>query len=497
MTAADGAAPVLDDGVARRLKALACTAPLHELDQRKHRLEWVDAGRYQMAEIALQAIDQVTLAMDFDTGADQGQVVRRLAPFISAQAPDAPGAEHERIGHWVVENLINVGSVDRGFRADYGTSGPDGGYLRRRFDFKLLVELAGPDGAIYLRASDEAINVLVGALDTDVESAQVAAEVKLENLISRGRLGDARLAAEQARYRTVQYAEALRGRLDSTRRDVRSVDWLSAVPELIDEALRHIESRYRAESAILANIADARDTATEPGRRRQAAELVDIVGDCIQRHTQLQTRLQEAGATFRAEQDRQQFAGRPQRAAVDVFGQLLNPCLELDVARAAGPTGRFFSAGTGLRVPSVPSLTGLVEVLLEPPPERDPLGEVMPEPELVAVDTDRYSDEQWRRVGALLEAPGPPRRLSAALAAARALDPALAELVVLRSLHALGTSVATARNQGDERVCLAVDDGTVLRDPEFGGSDLLIGSVEVALDEPAAELADELAEDVA
>jgi hypothetical protein len=481
-----GAAPVggggvVDDGVARRLKALACTAPLHELDQRKSRLEWVDAAPYRMAEIALQAIDQVTLAMDFDRGADQTQVVRRLLGFIAAQVPTAPTAEHERVGHWVVDNLINVGHLDRGFQAEYGSTGPDGRYVRRRFDFKLLVELAGADGEVYLRASDEAINVLVGALDTDVESAQVAAEVKLENLISRGRLGDARLAAEQARYRTVQYAEALRGRLDATRRDVRSVDWLQAVPELVDEALGHIESRYRAETAILANIADARDSATEPERRRQAAELVDVVGDCIQRHTQLQARLQEAGATFRAEQDRQQFAGRPQRAAVDVFGQLLRPCLELDVATAARPTGVFFSAGTGVRVPSVLSLTGLVEVLLEPPAERDPLGEELPEPELVAVEPDRFTDEQWRQVEAVFEGTAPVR-LSVALARARAVDPELAPLVVLRALHSLGTSIATARSQGDDTVRIAVDDGTVLHDPEFGGADLLIGTARLVDD---------------
>jgi hypothetical protein len=149
-------------------------------------------------------------------------------------------------------------------------------------------------------------------------------------------------------------------------------------------------------------------------------------------------------------------------------------------------------------VPSVLSLTGLVEVLLEPPSDRDRLGEEMAEPELVAVDTDRYSDQQWRQVRTVLEEPGPPQRLSAALARVRALDPGLAELVVLRSLHALGTSVATARSQGDERVCLAVDDGAVLRDPEFGGADLLVGLVEVALGEPAApDERDERDEDVA
>ena len=60
-----------DDGLARRMKALACTAPLHDLDARKSRLSFTDAERYQMAEIGLQAIDQVTLAMDFDHGAAQ------------------------------------------------------------------------------------------------------------------------------------------------------------------------------------------------------------------------------------------------------------------------------------------------------------------------------------------------------------------------------------------------------------------------------------------
>ena len=126
----------------------------------------------------------------------------------------------------MLENLINVGSVDRGFRAVYGTFGPDGVYVRRDYDFKLIEEVPGPGGSVYLRTTDEAVNVLVGALDTDVTSAQIAAEVKLEVLISRGRLADAQLAAEQARYRTVQYAETLRRTLDATRRNVRAVDWL-------------------------------------------------------------------------------------------------------------------------------------------------------------------------------------------------------------------------------------------------------------------------------
>ena len=43
----------------------------------------------------------------------------------------------------MIENLINVGSLDRGFAVDYGSFAADGRYVRRRFDFKLLVEVAG------------------------------------------------------------------------------------------------------------------------------------------------------------------------------------------------------------------------------------------------------------------------------------------------------------------------------------------------------------------
>ena len=355
----------------------------------------------------------------------------------------------------MIENLINVGSLDRGFAVDYGSFGADGRYVRRRFDFKLLVELAGPDGEVYLRASDEAINVLVGALDTDVESAQIAAEVKLENLISRGLLGDARLAAEQARYRTVQYAEALRQKLDATRRDVRSVDWLAAVPALLDEALTHIEGRYRAETAILDHIATARDEATEPSRRRQAAELVDVVRDCIQRHTQLQTRLQEAGAVFRAEQDRQQFAGGRAARRSTCSASSCGPASRCTSPTALEPTAAFFRAGTGVRVPSVPSLGGLVETLLAPPSDRDPLGEPVPVPELAPAAPDPFGADRWGRVDAALNAALPAAgravRLSALLAEARAADPDLPRLVALRVLHAVGSAVATARTQGDAR----------------------------------------------
>ncbi|AZS70493.1 hypothetical protein DDE74_05665 [Streptomyces lydicus] len=469
--------PAADEGLARRLRALACTAPLHDLDVRKANLAG-EYGVYAMAEVALAVIDLVTLNMDFDTGADHEEIVAKVLPRVAAQAPRRPTGQHERVARWVLENLINVGSVDRGFRAVYGTFNTEGEYVRRDYDFKLIEEVPGAGGSVFLRATDEAVNVLVGALDTDVTSAQIAAEVKLEVLINRGRLADAQLAAEQARYRTVQYAETLRRTLDATRRNVRAVDWLETVPDMINEALDHVADRYRHENAILTNIRKARDETEEVEHKRRAAELVDIVKDCIRRHTQLQSRLLEAGPLFRAEQDRQAFATPAARSGLDLYGQLVAPLLPLPAEQAIRVTDAFFAKGTGLRTPSAVRVGDLVEMLLTPPMEREHLGAEMPEPDLVATpDDSRFSEAQLDAAMALLDLPADaPRRLSGLLAEARRSDPELPYLVALLAVHAASPPVGTAYRQGEQQLLFAVDDGTELIDPEFGGADLIVGT---------------------
>lgn len=470
--------PAADEGLARRLRALACTAPLHDLDARKANLAG-EYSTYGMAEVALAAIDLVTLNMDFDTGADHEQIVARLVPRIAAQAPHRTTAEHERVARWVLENLINVGSADRGFRAVYGTFASDGSYVRRDYDFKLIEEVPGPGGTVYLRTTDEAVNVLVGALDTDVTSAQIAAEVKLEVLINRGRLADAQIAAEQARYRTVQYSETLRRALDATRRDVRAVDWLNSVPDMIAEALDHVADRYRHENAILTNIRKARDETEEPEHKRRAAELVDIVKDCIRRHTQLQSRLLEAGPLFRAEQDRQAFATPTGTSGFDLYGHLVAPTLPLPLQQAIRVTDAFFGSGVGLRTPVSVRVGDLVDILLTPPVEREHLGAEMPEPDLIATpDDSRFSEEQVAAARAVLDLPADaPRRLSGLLAEARAAEGfELAYLVALMAIHAASPAVGTAYRQGEEKLLFAVDDGMELDDPDFGGADLIVGT---------------------
>jgi hypothetical protein len=251
-----------------------------------------------------------------------------------------------------------------------------------------------------------------------------------------------------------------------------------------------VRDRYRAETAIRNNIRQARDEATEPDRKRKAAALVDIVSDCIKRHSQLQARLIEAGAIFRAEQDRQQFSGPLRRATVDLFGQLLGPTLELSIADAARPAAAFFQGATGSKTPSVLRLRDMVRMLITPSTERDDLVGEVPEPELMPPpDPDIFSDDHWGHADALLDLADVPRRLSGLLSDARAIDPLLPQLVLLRVLHAVSPEIGVAIRQRDERVLVAVDDGTPLEDPEFGGADLLVSVARLTntqVDEPSS-----------
>ncbi|MEV7171559.1 hypothetical protein AB0O18_17870 [Streptomyces sp. NPDC093224] len=480
-----------DEGLIRRAKALACTAPLQDLDANKGLLEWADAKAYQMAEIALHTIDQVAIAMDFDTGASRRHVLGRVQRFVARQAPERSDEEHARVAGWVLDSLINVGDVERAFRRSYGAVDSDGVYRVLSFPFKLIVERRGSAGVLYLHASHEALNVLVGALDTDVESAQEAAEVKLANLIRRGRLTDAKQVAEQARIRTIQYGELIHAQLEATRRNILLVDWMEEFPAVLDEALNHVEGRVRAERAIARNMAEARDEAVSPVRKRRAAELVDIVEDCIRRHIRLQERLLEARGEFRAEQDRQQFSLKPRQATFDLFGQLLRPSLELPVADAVGAVDCFFSRSTGSSVQDLPYLATLVPALLRPAPEPSRFAGQVEEPEVELLEeATRFTAEQWKMAERLLHLPGEVRSLSSLLEEAAGLDEDLPALVALLAVHAFSPDAGAAQRRGQAHVRLAMQSGVALDSAGFAGDDLWLTAAHLPAASDGPEQAD-------
>lgn len=465
-------------GLATRVKALAVADPVLDLERRKPLLTSRDWAGYQMEELALTAIDTVTLRMDFEDGARHEDVMAAVARVAGLQMPDRSNDDHIEVARWVLDSLLNVGTVDRGFNHTYGVA-LDGTYTSHLFSFKLLREVAGLDGRPRLRASNEAIAVLVGAVDIDIASEQVAADAKLDALVKRGRLTDAYRAAEMALRRTVQYAEHIRTQLEGMRRDIRSVDWVRDVRRMQTEALEHIEGRVSAENTIKDNLIQMMENSTEDATPAQAAELIAILEECLRRHAALQANLQEVGERFRAEQERQTFVPPPSRSHVNLGRQLLQPALELPVRQAHPLLAGFVTAAAPPRRPAIIYLPDLIAALMTPPTEHDSDDGLIIEPEFdEAEDVPGFADEHYTAVESLLrrvDADGV--RLSALLTAARL--PAVAKAGQantdhLLALHVLGLFGAPRHDPEHGTTLTALADDNELDDDVFGGNDLLV-----------------------
>ena len=467
---------VAADSLSRRVKALACTAPLHALESNKVRVADGRWARLNCWELAFVAIDAVAVAMDFDTGASYDHTVELVAGQAARQARDLARDDCRAAGTWIVEGLISGRGGDEPFHAVYGRWDDADAYEARGFHVELLTEHPGLGGEIYLRASDQAINVLIGALDTDIESAAEAVDAKMASLVRRGMWGEAVLAAEHARYRSIQYAEMIRREVVATRQNVAEVDWVERVPGLIERALDHVVRRYRTERTIIGNVTRSRDEATEPDLRAKASQMLILLKDCQARHEALQRKLLGVREEFR-EATREQLARpAPTVALVDLERQILLPLLEAPVRDAARPVERFF---TRLTAPGalVADMDRLVTILCQRPrDDGEDDGELDP-PELTDIRrAPRFDDPTWDTAEAILADCDRPTRLSALLARAeiRAGTGDVSHLVAILAMRAVDPGLGHRIAAGEEAVLVAVDDGTPLDHPRFAGADLLV-----------------------
>ncbi|MGW6899997.1 hypothetical protein ACWGF2_25800 [Streptomyces sp. NPDC054919] len=156
------------ESITLRIRALAVASPLMALDSSKAKKErgW---DRYRMAELALAAIDFVTLRTDMTSAVRQDTVVEHVAEFAALQLPEQTGEEYRAVAPWVTERLINTEERDRAFHHDVGHM-TDEGFETRTASFQILKEVPDHVGQAALIATDAAITVLVHAIDVDIAS---------------------------------------------------------------------------------------------------------------------------------------------------------------------------------------------------------------------------------------------------------------------------------------------------------------------------------------
>lgn len=470
-----------------RAKALACTAPVHDLQRNRGLRQW-DA--FDLYDLALVAIDLVVDKMAVASGIGTEELVSELARRAREQVDETARDKAREVAVGVVEALVRQSEIE------YTAEAAD---VRRQMRFALLTEHESEDGSsVYLRATNEAINVLIGALNVDIESAQVAAEAQIEHLLNRQRLAEATVPAMHARMRSIQYIDEVRRVIAETKRDVRrwDEDERESVRRRLEEIREHLQSRIDTEYKIVGSIQEKRDFAEREDLRAHAAQLVETLNDCFNRHRDLHRYVLDAADTYVRERNRQ-----TNRLAsidgVDLTDDLLLPALAASIERVEPVLVSFaepllgMGPGSSLRAWPwrQPSFGDFLCDLLRDAQTHDELGEPIEDPEFAEVATDplAFDEATIALVARILGEVDAPRRISDLLRELHESGFAAEDLLRIQALLATAPELSPAA-PGD-RLLVAAADGVTFEDGAFAGDDLLVAAATKIVEQQPGSLA--------
>jgi len=457
-----------DEARVRRLKSLGLTTSLHDLEANKGQRGW---EAHNLLELGLIGIDAIADRQELEGGATPDDIKALLAEYARTQNDQS---DPTAVAAAVLDALVKV----RVLR--YGEYRSPGVHVEHEWPFALVREVDEGRG-VHLRATDPAINLLVGALDIDdLESVHAAAETLVAKLIERGRFDDARRAAMDARYRSIQYTERLRQLIADARNSIATVDLQGEVLPAIKDGREHIRERVEVESATLEQLRAAAERVTDGAA---IESLRAVVNDCLRRHQRLHVHLQHAPEEFERLQVEQGFELGRGIGLPDPDPELLAPTLALTAADALQVLEVFESALIPPCPPVALDLASFVTWLLRAkrtPPER--LGATVEETEFAPdPDPDRFDPETRAAVEAMLDAVDEPTTLSGLLEAARDEHSALAaRLLAMRGLAAFAPE-----EQPDSDSLLLADPAGTLDDADYTGDELTIERLRITVEERA------------
>ena len=394
---------ILDPVFGKRRDALLRTVPLHDLVDRT-------PPQYQgfdVRALALAAFDAVIARQGFSAPATPAQVAELLAGIAGVQQPTSNGPTRFAIAEHVLDGLTNRRERHSQFTYESILYQSDEAgrvmAVAATRPFWLLREMEDPaSGGVYLRASVDAINALVGGLDLPVEDEQAAAELILERQLARGDLDSAYVSAERARRLSVGFTAKIDDLLTETHRYLPGLDWKVAAPQLIENALAHIDDCLDRETRLLAHIEAGRERQSPEDRTSRAKavvadRLMTLLRETKHLHTALLRRLMSARLNFLDAQDAQMFRPLPVAVELDLMTDILVPTVSLHRADSDLVVNEYLRATLGPMPPKLVNWGEVIGSLLRP---NQRTSGTSPEPN---------TDDQYR--------PDPPRLISAELLA--------------------------------------------------------------------------------
>ena len=454
-----------DETRVRRLKSLGVTSALYELESNKGQRGW---DVHNLLELGLVGIDAIADRQELEGGATPDEIRALLERYAREQSADT---DANAVAAAVLDSLVRP----RVLR--YGEYRRPGGHVEREWPFALVREVDEGRG-VHLRATDPAISLLVGALDIDdLESVHAAAETLVAKLIERGRFDDARRAAMDARYRSIQYTERLRQLIADARNSIATVDLQNDVLPAIRDARRHIQERVSVEASTLEQLRQAAEQITD-GAPVEA--LRAVVNDCLRRHQRLHVHLQHAPEEFERLQVEQGFEMGRGVGLPDPESQLLAPTVALTARDALRVLDGFEAALIPPRPPVAVDLAMFIDWLIRP--KRTPsarLGNAVEETEFAPdPDPDRFDPVTRAAVEQILASVDEPVTLSTLLQVTR--DEHGQQAVRLLALRGLAAFAPEARPDSD--TLLLANAAGALDDCDYVGDQLTIERLRVSLE---------------
>lgn len=472
--------PTDDAAVVRRVKAIASTRPLHDMDRNKSSWEGQHWTHYDLLSLCLAVIDQVALAMGVSAGMLYDDAVHYVAEQAARQHPGGRTEEHRSVGERVVAGLVSDPPYEVVW-VDHSGGAP----VRRVHNYRLLYEQWNADDTVHLRATEAAINVLIDALDIDdIESAQIAAETLIRSLVDRRAFRSAVQVARQARYRTIQYLERIRNIVRDTLIDPDAHDWAAGVPRFLDEALDHVVGRIEAETALVQAVQDRRAEAADVSARRTSNELTAVLVECRSRHGELQRHLLGARGQLRRAQDDHFSRPRTALSRAEIESDLIERLLGAPSGLVAAFSENLLLRFAAPRQRFLPSADAFVDELLEPAHEPEEGAEV-PIPVFDDGVSAPWWEPYWDAADAMLDGLAGPTPLSTLLAlvsdvaaAAEDVDGApLDRAILVAALCHIAhehLAVPLVGHPIGTRLMCAVPTGEALDHPAVDADDLLL-----------------------
>lgn len=514
----------------RRWKTLQLVEPIYTLTSRGAPRAGIDQDRYDLKSLALAAIDFVVAKQaSFD---DHSATINRLDDHVRelarAMYPDDPQRDWVRAASAVLDMLLNDGQAHR-----FEWRPPNGGDPQP-WRFRLLRMVDSGNGTT-VAATDEAIMLYLQALDVDLADREMATKLMLSRQMEAREFDRARRSAVEARRYAEGVATQLRERLDDTRRDIRSVDWDTDMPERLAEAHAKVTEQIDLDAHIIA-LAQAGVDADDPDAAVACRAVLTEIHRSQDVHLRLEREIQRAVPVYLDAQERQRLRPRGLAALVDLSADLLEPLVAADASSALACGNDLARAGAGVRIPAQFCIDDVLNLALRPLTERELTERVLEVPEdLVDADDDNIPDGVAVAAADILATAtrDRPARLSDLLAAARTADatccddaaggdeqddhgtrarrdrPGVADIVWAAGLWAwLSTTGTPTADEDDDTLprntalagvlagLVALDDGARL-DPACGydGADLVVARAH-HLTDPNAPVTDDDPDDV-